>query len=117
MPHQELLKRDCSRLVSQILNIIISKAPISRFLIQAVKYQPLRLKCDMGAFGLSKEDIMTITVINKETKELIASVSEKDIIVKDGYEVLVDNDLDAESVIKELKTSIDSAIHDIAQAD
>ncbi len=60
---------------------------------------------------------MTITVINKETKELIASVSEKDIIVKDGYEVLVDNDLDAESVIKELKTSIDSAIHDIAQAD
>lgn len=58
---------------------------------------------------------MTITVINKETKELIASVSEKDIIVKDGYEVLVDNDL--ESVIKELKTSIDSAIHDIAQAD
>ena len=60
---------------------------------------------------------MTITVINKETKELIASVSEKDIIVKDGYEVLVDNNLDAESVIKELKTSIDSAIHDIAQAD
>lgn len=60
---------------------------------------------------------MTITVINKETKELIASVSEKDIIVKDGYEVLVDNDLDAESVIKELKISIDSAIHDIAQAD
>lgn len=58
---------------------------------------------------------MTITVINKETKELIASVSEKDIIVKDGYEVLVDNDL--ESVIKELKTSVDSAIHDIAQAD
>lgn len=58
---------------------------------------------------------MVITVINKETKELIASVSEKDIIVKDGYEVLVDNDL--ESVIKELKTSIDSAIHDIAQAD
>lgn len=57
---------------------------------------------------------MTITVINKETKELIASVSEKDIIVKDGYEVLVDNDL--ESVIKELKTSVDSAIHDIAQA-
>lgn len=60
---------------------------------------------------------MTITIINKETKELIASVSEKDIIVKDGYEVLVDNDLDTESVIKELKTSIDSAIHDIAQAD
>ncbi len=50
----------------------------------------------MGAFGLSKEDIMTITVINKETKELIASVSEKDIIVKDGYEVLVDNDLEAD---------------------
>ena len=69
----------------------------------------------MGAFGLSKEDIMTITVINKETKELIASISEKDIIVKDGYEVLVDNDL--ESVIKEPKTSVDSAIHDIAQAD
>lgn len=60
---------------------------------------------------------MTITVINKETKELIASAGEKDIIVKDGYEVLVDNDLDAESVIKELKTSVDSAIHDIAQAD
>lgn len=60
---------------------------------------------------------MTITVISKETKELIASVSKNDIIVKDGYEVLVDNDLDAESVIKELKTSIDSAIHDIAQAD
>ena len=58
---------------------------------------------------------MVITVINKETKELIASVSEKDIIVKDGYEVLVDNDL--ESIIKELKTSVDSAIHDIAQAD
>lgn len=57
---------------------------------------------------------MVITVIDKETKELIASVSENDIIVKDGYEVLVDRKLGAEAITKELKSSIDSAIHDIA---
>lgn len=30
----------------------------------------------------------SINIVDKETKELIASVGENDVIVKDGYEVI-----------------------------
>lgn len=33
-----------------------------------------------------------ITIYDKETKELIASIGDKDIIIKDGYEIAVSSE-------------------------